>query len=694
MTKKATSTEGPSISVGEPDLPERIGRWALLLIALLSILPYLNALGGGFVFDDRALILNHPAVQGPFHLGRILSAPLLGDVPDMPIWRPVTTLSCALDWIIGGGRPFWFHLTNLLLYLGITILWFLLVKRLFRRPLLALVAASLFAVHPIHTEAVAWISGRTDLLAAFFSLLALHLAWTKNRRWSAWTPLAIFLAIGSKESAAVLPVILLYTRWALGSEKRLPSLAVSLSGFISLFVYLLLRRVTQGSWFFQGIAAPDNPLLGTSLAERIPTVLDNVGRYAALLLWPARLSVDYSAPVLERVRGLTAYLGFGLLISAALLFLSIRRRQRAYGWGAGFAILTFALASNLIFPVVTIFAERLLFLSSAGLLLVVASGGVALARSAERRHKHADAGDGRRWAPAGLAALWIALLMAGSIRTGVRNADYRSELALYQAGVRTTPRSYKMHANLALEYSRLGRHEDALREAREAVRLRPDGPEARYLVAGALDSLGRGAEAEQTLRESLRLNPLDRGARRRLLFLLSKPGRIDSRDSVAAEGMRLEPGEVEWIEWAASGAQTRGDYGRAADLWRTVTQRATDSKDAPLKLGFCLLQAGRAAEAREAYREALRRSPDSATAANGLAWCLLDTGGSAEEAERLARQAAQAEPTAPHLDTLARACLAAGKCPEALEAATRAASLDPADPAYEERKAEIEAACR
>ena len=653
--------------------------WILLLA--LSILPYLNALHGDFVFDDGSLITRHPAVYGPFHLGTVLTAPLIGDAPKTAIWRPATTLSLALDWRIGGGHPFWFHLVNLLTYAGITLLWTLLVRRLFRSLSLALVAGLLFAAHPLHTEAVAWISGRGDLLAALFSLLALHLALADRTRLRPWSYLAVFLALASKETAAILPFLILYALWATRRPHQSWSWRFGLSCFAPVLAFLVLRRMVTGVWLAASVDPLDNPLVGTGILERIPTVLDCAGRYLALLVAPGRLSLDYAPPVLERVRGITPYLVAGLLGVAGLTVLAWRWSRKPEGWGAGWTLITFALASNLFLVAVTIFAERLLFLPSAGLLLIPAAAGLRWSRRS-----------------AGLAvALRILLglaLLGGVVRTWIRNADYRDELTLYKAGVRDSPRSYKMRNNLAAELAKRRRPAEALEEARQALRLNPESRDSRDIVACSLDSLGRKEEAVQFLEQSLQSDPRNGRARQRLLFHLLDTHQVDQMEAVAEEGRRQAPSEIEWVGWAAVAAQTKRDWPKAAELWRTVMQRLPKALDAPLGLAHCLLQMGNSQGAREAFAEALVRAPDSAAAANGLAWTLLLTGGSPAEAVRLAEQATAREPTAPYFDTLARAALAAGSCSQAKAAAERACAIDPGDASYQETKREVQARCR
>lgn len=285
-----------------------------------------------------------------------------------------------IDAQVRGTGTWWPHLLNVLLHAGVTLLWYRLIRRLFGNETVALVAGALFAVHPIHTEAVTWLSGRAELLAAFFGLSAVYLAHSERPSIRWLTPLAILFAIGCKESAAVLPLVLLFSNWSLRLKRTTPSIKLGLISFAPVILYVVLRRFVLGTWAAPATDTLDNPMVAVGLFERIPTSLDCAGRYLSLLFWPARLSADYSAPVLGLVNRATPLFLFGLLATLGLIGLAVARREKPYGWAAGFALLTFALASNIPIAIGTIFAERLLYLPSAGLLLVVASGGVWLAR--------------------------------------------------------------------------------------------------------------------------------------------------------------------------------------------------------------------------------------------------------------------------------------------------------------------------
>ena len=194
----------------------------LLLLGALSLAPYANSLWGDFVWDDRALILENSYIQD----SRLLGEGLISDFwrsPDDPerqrfFFRPVVTLSYFLDHALWGQRPAGYHATNLLLHPSDVLLVFSCFSVLTSREL-AFVSAAIFAVHPMHTESVTWISGRTDLLASAFVLgsFRCYLA-ISGRSWDTLRSVAVallyLLALLAKEVSIVLPgVLAFHLRW-------------------------------------------------------------------------------------------------------------------------------------------------------------------------------------------------------------------------------------------------------------------------------------------------------------------------------------------------------------------------------------------------------------------------------------------------------------------------------------------------
>jgi len=672
---------GAAAFVPRAALPSR--RAQALLLALLALLPYSNAWRAGFVYDDVRSVVEHSAVQTRPDLVSLLRAPYW-EAARTARWRPVATLSFALDDALADDSAPWAHAVNVALHIAVTLMGWSLARRLGAGSGVALAASALFAVHPLHSEAVTWVSGRAELLAALGALAALRIALAAGPLAVAGSTLAVFAALGAKESAASVPFALLYLRWGLrraGPAQPRPAVAHVIGAFVALSVFGALRLHVLGDW---GVPVPGtraNPLGGTTLFERLPTVLDVAGRALALLAWPHPLSIDYSDPVLSRVYGASGYAVLGAAASSALLALALWRPTRPWGWGSGLALLSFFPASNLAVVIDTIMAERLLYLPSWGLTVATVAGGAAVVHRRPSLHGPAH------------ALLGVALLVAMGL-TFERNRDYRNDLTLAEATLAAQRSSPHMSFNRARELGRRNRHHEALEAARIALAIAPEQGDAVVIEVNALVALGRGDEAREVLRARLARYPAEHTTRARLALLLDEAGDAEASQRLAEQALEV-PGldPLPWLARAAAAAEQRGDLVLAASHWQRLARARADDASIWNRLAAVALRRGDAATALRAFETARAAAPDSAEAHNGAAWALLELGGDAARAARLAARAVALDASGEHLDTLARARAALGDCAGARAAASRAAALLPRDAAIARRAKALRSGC-
>jgi len=462
----------------------------LELLCFLVLAAYVNALPNGFTMDDELYVLSNPQVT---HLSvRGIFAP--HSISN--VFRPVTFGTLALNWAVSGAHPYAYHAVNLLLHAAVTILFFALLQAIFgsspQASAFAFAAAALFAVHPLHTEAVNLAVGRAELLAAGFLLAAwiLHL---RDREFLAL--LCFALAALSKESAVAFLPLALLGDYATGRWKPLPRYA-RIGGLTLLYLGLLWR--VQGGRFGQPSISPlDNPLAGIPAGWRILNALGVAWKYVGLHVYPATLSCDYSfnqIPVyLSWRHTLPAALAAAAVIGA--LVLAAHKGKREFVLAGGIYLAAFATTANILIPTGTIMGERLAYLPSAGFCLLAALGWSWL-----QRRKHALA-----WAA--LAVVVAAL----AIRTGVRNLDWRDDVSLFSSAAKAAPNSAKVHANLGakfMDYRLLG---PAQTELQAALRINPDYPDALasygLLKAWLGDNQSAGQMLESALKMSRRDNP-------------------------------------------------------------------------------------------------------------------------------------------------------------------------------------------
>jgi tetratricopeptide (TPR) repeat protein len=427
---------------------------ALLLASVVFV--YANTLANQFVMDDELYILRNPQVTDP-SLQRLFSPN-----PVSTLFRPVTFATLALNWGLSGPSPLSYHLINLMLHgVATWLLYILLLELLGSAPeamAAAFAAALLYAVHPIHTEAVAWAVGRAELLAAGF----LFAGWILHLRDRPAASLACFAAaLLSKESAVAFFPLLIVGDYAIGKWK--PRIRYALAAGLLLLYLEAVWKIEGGRFGPAEIPFVDNPLVHLSAGWRILNALRVAWKYIALQVWPAVLSCDYSfnqIPVFRDWRHtLPAALAAAAILGAWVWVLRSRRAPWVLAGGIYFA--GFAVTANILLPTGTIMGERLAYLPSAGFCLLLALGWNWIRRKKEYL----------AW------GLLVVVVLAFSVRTLARNRDWRDTFALYSAAVHAVPNDAKMHANLAGEYFSRDQLEAAASEYEIALQINPQSPD-------------------------------------------------------------------------------------------------------------------------------------------------------------------------------------------------------------------------
>lgn len=565
-----------SLSVFEHRMKEylRIG----LLLAVVALV-YGNSLRNKFTMDDGIYILRNPQVtQASVH--ELFAPHKLSNV-----FRPVTFASFALNWRLGAGRPFSFHLFNLILHAAATLLLYLLLDSLLgaspSAKAIAFAAALVFAVHPLHTEAVSSIVGRAEVLAAAF----LFAAWILHLHDQQIPALICFvLALLSKESAVIFLPLLLVGDYARGKWK--PWLRYALIAGVT-FVYLGLLWKIQGGRFGQvTISQLDNPLAVIPARWRILNALRVQWKYAALHLFPAKLSCDYSfntIPIyLDWRHTLPAWAATFAAVSAWIW--AAWKKQSGLILAGGIYLGGFAVTANILMATGTIMGERLAYLPSAGFCLLVALGWSWLQK---------------RQRTVALAAL-TAVVAAFGMRTMLRNQDWQDDLNLYTAGVRVSPNSAKMHGNLGGEYMASVQWDKAATEFQTALRILPDYPDV-------LASYG--------------LLEIWRGHNEAAGHMLERAYYMSHRDNPNYDFMA--------VNYAALLMQTNHNDGALSVLNREIAESPSYSR-AWSNRAVIRYKQGQTAPARSDAEAALRLDPENAQAQKVLQML----GGSAQSASR------------------------------------------------------------
>ncbi len=465
------------------------------LVGAVAIV-YANAIGNDFVFDDFLLIIDEPAVRVP-----------LTDGWEMLRYRPMRMLSYRLDYAIGGMHEWIFHLSNVIYHAISVLLVHGVLRRLGASGWGAFAGALVFAVHPVQTESVTYASGRRDVLCGLF-FVAGFLAFLRARARGSWLALmgagvAWCLALLTKEMAVTLPVVCVLVHWferqretggvaSLTAAFR-PALVLPLLGLVvAVVVWLTSYRE------FTAKVLAETPWHGGSIGANFATVARIWVHYLQLIVWPAHLSVDYTHNAFPVSTSATDPIAMAAAALLAILAVAAFWRWRAGGL-AGFGFAWFAvtlLPVSHFVPYVEMVAEHYLYIPLVGVAMVVADAVAMIeARAPEQR-----------WA---LAGAILVLATALGARSVVRNRDWRDGPTLWAATVAVVPNCARARFNLGEVWLRRGKRDKAERLWRAGAADFPQAYTYPFSLAKLAYRAGDYDQAYRDIKRAIRLRPQD-----------------------------------------------------------------------------------------------------------------------------------------------------------------------------------------
>lgn len=554
---------------------------------------YLNTLDAPFLYDDEFYIEKNPYLQGPDAWYIVWVRPYAPDVARW-LYRPVAALSYAVNYRIGGLDPAGYHAVNIALHAAASGLVFALLWRLTAHPFAALAGGLLFAVHPVHTEAVAWVVGRADVLAALFVVVMalVHLAAPAipGLRAVFAVHAAYFLALGSKEYTVTAPAVLLLCdllvarySWAQLRARLLryyPSFALVLGAFLA------LRAVALGG---ENVSLAENvtAFAGATVNERLGTAFMVLGYYLWLLVAPFGLRVEYDFTKLSGVAQPLALLGLAAVAATLAAAFVVRRRLPLVALGIGWIWLALLIVSNVPFSIGTMIAERFLYWPSVGLVIIVA----ALWAWADAVWKKPS---GVRTAgqvcAVGVLCLFAALTVA-------RNQDWRDAERFWKATIAAAPKGHKAYNNLANIYLDRKDHAAAEPLLRKAVAAKGDDPLYRSNWGISLNALGATEEAKAQFEAALRLKPDHSAALYNLANWYLAVG--DASTALVYYDRAEQAGKRDAALAVNRGNayKTLGRYAEAEANYRAALRHGTHDLEAYTNLGAMWIDMGRPADA-------------------------------------------------------------------------------------------------
>jgi hypothetical protein len=467
----------------------------------MALLVYVNALHNPFVYDDYHTVIANTSI---WHVTNLVAI-VLHDVT-----RPLVNFTYALDRAIWGATPFGFHVTNVFLHVLNVGLFVLLASRsgLGRGPTFA--ASALFAVHPMMTEAVGYVSGRSEVLCATFFLVAMLCAdawWLEGRRASLVGMIVAWLAaLLSKETAAMFPfVVYVYDAFThpgddQGARRRLrvylPLIVVTVvAGLVRLFVLVRIEYPTQAAWHWSYLLVD----------------ADVFRRYLAMMVIPTGQAMFHEVAAVDSVWRARVLADVAIVAAFVAVTWRLRRRDGFAATGLAWFVLLLLPSSLLIaFDQGEPMTEHRVYAASIGLFFALGSGmqwiGARLS--------------GRGWLPRAVAVASVAtVVLSFAFETLERNVVWRNPIVLWRESVDLAPRHPRPRLLLAEALLDAGRWDDAIGQYRVALELRPTDPFAHVALGRSLAFRGQLREARTHFDDALQLDPSNGAARQAVMAL-------------------------------------------------------------------------------------------------------------------------------------------------------------------------------
>lgn len=530
-----------------------ITRWHIATVAvLIAIAASFTSVANGFTYDDRPVIVENERVHTLGNVPKLFGQTYWPEQNGAALYRPVTLALFTLQWVVGNGSPRVFHLVNVALYAAVCAAVALLILALLptgkTNHLIALGAAALFAAHPVHVEAVGNTVGQSELVVGLLLAVA-GVIYVQGRRRGAFSTRRVAAVVGlyvlacmAKEHAVVFPALIVALELTLLGKSTDPArrgrwqtvMALSIAGL----AFLALRGIVVG-----GVAGDFAHLAwrDATFADRLFTMLRVVPEWIRLLVWPARLSGDYSPREIEVTRELTSAVFNGALLLALVVGIAVlawrRRPLIAFGilW-TGIALLP---VSNILVLSGVLLAERTLFLPSVGVIIVVAGVlEMLFSRSPLPVQPVQPVKPVHHWRRLVAAGAVAAIVIAGTVKSANRQKVWRDNPTFFAQLLKDAPLSYRAHWARGAYLFDAGNKPEGEKELRIAVELFPLDPQliedlaTRYLRAGFC------APAVPRFRQVLELVPDRSTSRVGLVACLLRDGDYGAAAAEARVGLR------------------------------------------------------------------------------------------------------------------------------------------------------------
>ncbi len=595
---------------------------ACLFLAVITISVYWQVHNYDFVnYDDNIYVSDNQQVQGGLTFDSITWAFTTNHASN---WHPLTWLSHMLDYQLYGLNPGGHHITSLLFHIANSLLLFIVFRKMTGHFWQSAFLASLFALHPLHVESVAWISERKDVLSAFFWMLTMwsYTRYVQHPGIYKYLLTLLFFSLGlmSKPMLVTLPfVLLLLDYYPLCRLNKQTCGSKSLKR--TTFYHLILEKlpffalvIASGiiTFYAQTHGGAVQSLDIISIQPRIANALVAYVSYLLKMLYPSNLAVLYPHPGSYpwwQIAG-----AFALLLFISFSAIRVMKQSPYFFVGWFWYSGTLVPVIGLVQVGVQSMADRYTYIPLIGIFMIISWGTPELVK----RWHHL-----KRF----LSPVAIAILLFITVVTFKQAGYWKNSITLFEQTIKATSDNYRAHNSLADALHKQGRIDEAIMHYEEVLRIRPDYPDAHYNLGIFLKQRGRIDEAIMHYERVLRIKPdYSAEAHYNLGNALRERGCMDEAIMHYKEALRIKPDHMSANKNLVILLNREGRMDEAIRYYEEVLRIRPDFEFAHYTLGNLLKEQGRIDEAISHYEEALRIRPDYVEAYNTLGIVLIGKG--------------------------------------------------------------------
>lgn len=586
----------------------------VLLIIALGFLVYANALGGKFLYDDDKLIRDNIYIKSWDTIGKIFSKDIgagAGVGYRFNFYRPVQMLLYMAIYSLCKLNPFGYHLASVLIHIAAALSIYFFANLLFNNKTLSFFAGMLFVAHPIHTEAVSYIAGVADPLAALFILLS-FIFYIKDNMPAMM--LCYAFACLSKEYSLILPALIALYCYVFKKELKLNRLLPMLGVVL---IYAALRISLKFSI--------SGTQVGTTFFQRVPGFFAAITNYIRLLFLPFGLHMEYGLPTFSPF-DIKAVIGLGIV--SFMLWYAFKRlsRDKLTSFAIFWFMVTILPVANLL-PINAYMAEHWLYLPSIGFFFILANILSLLCRD-------------HRTLGVTIAALLIAFY---SVLTFRQNIYWKDPALFYEATLKYTPDNAGIYTNLGNTYAKKGDYGKALEAYQKALELKPASAGTHSVLGNLYARTNDPEKAVAEYKKAIEIDPHLIDAYNNLATVYYDMNMQEEAIATLQKALSLDPDSASVYNNLGNAYAAQGEKEEAIKAYKKAIEINPGFAEAYNNLGSEYPDQN---EAIKAYKKAIEIKPDYAEAYYNLSKA-CEKLGMAEEAEKYYKKAKTLKPGLP-----------------------------------------------